>query len=118
MIEGVHMAEKKFTVAMDVENIGPHYGVNKLTFSEAVDSNKTIFYATNGTGKSFISRAFRLCTPFKAGLDNVQSFSHIFLRLARSSSPLPEIRPSWEAFAHPRSGCLLWFLVTKNSVHS
>ena len=50
--------------------------------------------------------------------DNVQSFSHIFLRLARSSSPLPEIRPSWEAFAHPRSGCLLWFLVTKNSVHS
>ena len=51
-------------------------------------------------------------------VDNVQSFSHIFLRLARSSSPLPEIRPSWEAFAHPRSGCLLWFLVTKNSVHS
>ena len=46
-------------------------------------------------------------------VDNVQSFSHIFLRLARSSSPLPEIRPSWEAFAHPRSGCLLWFLVTK-----
>lgn len=62
------MAEKKFTVSMDVENIGPHYGVNKLTFSEAVDSNKAIFYATNGTGKSFISRAFRLCTPFKAGL--------------------------------------------------
>ena len=49
------MAEKKFTVSMDVENIGPHYGVNKLTFSEAVDSNKAIFYATNGTGKSFIS---------------------------------------------------------------
>lgn len=62
------MAEKKFTVSMDVENIGPHYGENKLTFSEAVDSNKAIFYATNGTGKSFISRAFRLCTPFKAGL--------------------------------------------------
>ena len=62
------MAEKKFTVSMDVENIGPHYGVNKLTFSEAVDSNKAIFYATNGTGKSFISRAFRLCTPSKSGL--------------------------------------------------
>lgn len=45
-------------------------------------------------------------------------FRTFFLRLARSSSPLPEIRPSWEAFAHPRSGCLLWFLVTKNSVHS
>ena len=68
MIEGVHMAEKKFTVSMDVENIGPHYGVNKLTFSEVVDSNKAIFYATNGTGKSFISRAFRLCTPSKGRL--------------------------------------------------
>ena len=45
--------------------------------------------------------------------DNVQNFSHIFLGLARLNSPLPEIRPSWEAFAHPRSGCLLWFLVTK-----
>ena len=51
-------------------------------------------------------------------LDNVQNFSHIFLGLARSSSPLPEIRSSWEAFAHPRSGCLPWFLVTKNSVRS
>ena len=51
-------------------------------------------------------------------LDNVQNFSHIFFGLARSSSPLPEIRSSWEAFAHPRSGCLPWFLVTKNSVRS
>ena len=50
--------------------------------------------------------------------DNVQNFSHIFFGLARSSSPLPEIRSSWEAFAHPRSGCLLLFLVTKNSVRS
>ena len=40
-------------------------------------------------------------------------FRTFFWGLARSSSPLPEIRPSWEAFAHPRSGCLLWFLVTK-----
>ena len=51
-------------------------------------------------------------------LDNVQNFSHIFLGLARSSSPLPEIRPSWETFAHPRSGCLFLFLVTKNSLRS
>ena len=50
--------------------------------------------------------------------DNVQNFSHIFLGLARSSSPLPEIRPSWETFAHPRSGCLFLFLVTKNSLRS
>ena len=50
--------------------------------------------------------------------DNVQNFLHIFLGLARSSSPLPEIRPSWETFAHPRSGCLFLFLVTKNSLRS
>ena len=54
-----------------------------------------------------------LTTQVFSNPDNVQNFSHIFLGLARSSSPLPEIRPSWEAFAHPRSGCLLWFLVTK-----
>ena len=40
-------------------------------------------------------------------------FRTFFGGLARLNSPLPEIRPSWEAFAHPRSGCLLWFLVTK-----
>ena len=40
-------------------------------------------------------------------------FRTFFWGLARLNSPLPEIRPSWEAFAHPRSGCLLWFLVTK-----
>ena len=40
-------------------------------------------------------------------------FRTFFWGLARSSFPLPEIRSSWEAFAHPRSGCLLWFLVTK-----
>ena len=54
----------------------------------------------------------------RAFTDNVQNFSHIFLGLARSSSPLPEIRPSWETFAHPRSGCLFLFLVTKNSLRS
>ena len=44
---------------------------------------------------------------YRLSPDNVQNFLHIFLGLARSSSPLPEIWPSWEAFAHPRSGCLL-----------
>lgn len=62
------MAEKKFTVELSVENIGPHYGEKKLSFSNDVDSNKAIFYATNGTGKSFVSRAFRLCTPSKANI--------------------------------------------------
>ena len=56
----------KFTVSMVADNIGPHHGANKLVFSEDVDSNKAVFYAINGTGKSFISRAFRLCSPSKA----------------------------------------------------
>lgn len=59
---------EKFTVSMDVENIGPHHGMNKLLFEDDVDSNKAIFYAINGTGKSFISRTFRLCTPSKANI--------------------------------------------------
>lgn len=66
MAERYHMADKKFTVLMDLNNIGPHHGAHKISFSEAIDSNKTIIYAANGTGKSFISRAFRLSTPSKA----------------------------------------------------
>lgn len=58
----------KFTVSMNLENIGPHYGADKLSFSEDVNSNKAIFYATNGTGKSFISRAFRLCTTSRTNV--------------------------------------------------
>lgn len=62
---GVYMANK-FTVSMCVENIGPHYGPKKLIYSESVESNKTIIFSTNGTGKSFVSRSFRLCTPSMA----------------------------------------------------
>lgn len=61
------MADKKFTVSLNVENIGPHSDDKKIAFSEEVNSNKAIFFATNGTGKSFISRAFRLCSPSMAG---------------------------------------------------
>lgn len=61
------MADKKFTVSLNVENIGPHSDEQKIVFSDKVDSNKAIFFATNGTGKSFISRAFRLCAPSVAG---------------------------------------------------
>lgn len=63
------MTDKKFNVSMSAENIGPHYGAHKLTFSEKVDSNKIIFYAENGVGKSFISRAFRLCAPLKTNVN-------------------------------------------------
>ncbi|MBR5961354.1 MAG: AAA family ATPase [Clostridia bacterium] len=52
----------EFTVSMSVENIGPHFGPRTLTYSGTVQSNKTIIFSTNGTGKSFVSRAFRLCT--------------------------------------------------------
>lgn len=59
------MAEQKFTVKLDIKSIGPHYGDKEIKFSDDVDSNKAIFFATNGTGKSFISRAFRLTSTEK-----------------------------------------------------
>lgn len=55
----------EFTVKLDVNNFGPHYGDKKIAFSDEVNSNKAIFFATNGTGKSFISRAFRLTSTEK-----------------------------------------------------
>lgn len=50
----------KFTVSLNIENIGPHFGTNVINETKEVESNKAIFYAVNGTGKSFISRCFRL----------------------------------------------------------
>lgn len=50
----------KFTVSLKIENIGPHFGINLINETKEVESNKAIFYAVNGTGKSFISRSFRL----------------------------------------------------------
>lgn len=50
----------KFTVSLKIENIGPHFGPNLINETKEVESNKAIFYAVNGTGKSFISRSFRL----------------------------------------------------------
>lgn len=55
--------EKNINISLCIENIGPHRNLN---FKGAMDSNRAIFYATNGTGKTFISRSFRLCTPSKA----------------------------------------------------
>ena len=59
------MSEQTFSIKLDVDNIGPHFGDKKITFSDEVDSNKAIFFASNGTGKSFISRAFRLTSAEK-----------------------------------------------------
>lgn len=63
----------KLRIELDVNNIGPHYGDRSLKFPADLDSNKVIIYATNGTGKSFISRTFRLTAPEKAGcsIDNL-----------------------------------------------
>ncbi len=53
----------KFKLALKIDNIGPHNGMAKIDFQKEVETNKTIFYAVNGTGKSFISRTFRLAEP-------------------------------------------------------
>lgn len=54
------MAKNDFQIQLKVNNIGPHYGDRAIDFRDNVESNKAIFYALNGTGKTFISRAFRL----------------------------------------------------------
>lgn len=59
------MPKQKINIKLDVDNIGPHNESNKINFFDEVDSNKAIFYAFNGTGKSFISRAFRLSSAEK-----------------------------------------------------
>lgn len=59
------MPDRKFGIKLDVDNIGPHYDAKKVAFTDEVDSNKAVFFATNGTGKSFISRTFRLMTAEK-----------------------------------------------------
>lgn len=59
------MPDRKFSIKLDVDNIGPHYDAKKIAFTDEVDSNKAVFFATNGTGKSFVSRTFRLMATEK-----------------------------------------------------
>ena len=47
----------KITLALNINNIGPHCNLN---FSENTSSLKTAIYANNGSGKTFLSRMFRL----------------------------------------------------------
>ena len=49
----------KFRVELHVDGIGPHRDGSKIDFVDEVESNKAIFFAPNGTGKTFLSRAFR-----------------------------------------------------------
>ncbi|GHU74207.1 hypothetical protein FACS189450_14800 [Spirochaetia bacterium] len=73
----------KIKVKLGIENIGPHSGGKSLHSEEEMDSLKAIFYASNGTGKSFISRAFRLLSLEKNGM-----LSDELLTLGQSSGSL------------------------------
>ena len=59
------MPDQKFSIKLEVNNIGPHFEDKKIVFTDEVDSNKSVFFATNGMGKSFLSRAFRLMAAEK-----------------------------------------------------
>lgn len=61
------------TISLNIENIGPH---NKISFNEKIPSLKTAIYANNGSGKTFISRMFRLIeNPQIEKSDKLLSFS-------------------------------------------
>lgn len=65
------MAE--LTIGLEIENIGPH---DKINFKEKTSSLKTAIYANNGSGKTFISRLFRLIeNPTSQNSDKLLSFT-------------------------------------------
>lgn len=65
------MAE--LTIGLKIENIGPH---TKIDFTGKTSSLKTAIYANNGSGKTFISRLFRLIeNPINQNSDKLLSFT-------------------------------------------
>ncbi len=63
----------KLTIGLEIENIGPH---DKINFKEETSSLKTAIYANNGSGKTFISRLFRLIeNPISQNSDKLLSFT-------------------------------------------
>lgn len=65
------MAE--LTMSFNIENIGPH---GKVNFNGKISSLKTAIYANNGSGKTFISRLFRLIeNPISEKSDKLLSFA-------------------------------------------
>lgn len=50
------MAEK-FNIGIEATNVGPH---KSISFNMSVKSNETVLFAGNGTGKTFLSRMFRI----------------------------------------------------------
>lgn len=57
-------------IECDINNFGPH---TNLHFKDQIRSIKMGIFANNGTGKTFISRAFRLASP----LDETKSSNNI-----------------------------------------
>jgi len=65
------MAE--LTIGLSIENIGPHA---KIDFTGKTLSLKNAIYANNGSGKTFISRLFRLIeNPISQNSDKLLSFT-------------------------------------------
>ena len=58
--EETNMSNNKFWIELHIDGIGPHRDSSRIDFADEVESNKAIFFAPNGTGKTFISRAFRV----------------------------------------------------------
>lgn len=53
--------KKTFSIKLQLDGIGPHFGPNAIDFFDSsFVNNKAIIYAANGTGKSFISKTFRV----------------------------------------------------------
>lgn len=63
------MGQRRFS--LNITNIGPH---KNLTFSNEIKSLKILLYANNGSGKTFISRAFRLIEDGGGNTNNMLSF--------------------------------------------
>lgn len=51
------MSNNKKDFCLKIENVGPH---NNIKFNKGVNALKIAFFAKNGSGKTFISRALRL----------------------------------------------------------
>lgn len=69
------MSNNKFQIFLNVDNIGPHHGEQSIHFTAHVDSNKAAFFALNGTGKTFISRAIRLAETIPPQYDATKILS-------------------------------------------
>lgn len=76
---------KKLTLNLEVNNIGPHYGDKRISFVDGFNSSKVIFYALNGTGKTFISRVFQLASKDEDKKYNINSDDLISLRETEGS---------------------------------